>query len=81
MPGVTTRVMSRRTMPLAVRGSSTWSQTATFRPAETSLEMWCSTLWCGTPHIGASMSESLLRRVRAIPSRGAASFASSKNIS
>ncbi len=81
VPGVTTRVMSRRTRPLAARGSSTWSQTATLRPAETSFEMWCSTLWCGTPHIGASMSESLLRRVRAMPSSGAASFASSKNIS
>ena len=43
--------------------------------------MWCSTAWYGTPHIGASMSESRLRAVSAIPRIGAASRASSKNIS
>jgi len=40
-----------------------------------------SIAWWGTPHMGASMSESRCRAVRAIPSSGAASFASSKNIS
>ncbi len=35
VPGVTTRVMSRRTRPLAARASSIWSQTATLRPAAT----------------------------------------------
>ncbi len=32
VPGVTTRVTSRRTSPLACAGSSTWSQTATLQP-------------------------------------------------
>jgi len=33
VPGVTTRVTSRSTRPLASRGSCTWSQTATRKPA------------------------------------------------
>ena len=37
VPGVTTRVTSRRTMPFACRGSSIWSHTATRIPAATSL--------------------------------------------
>ena len=58
----------------APRASSTWSQMATLRPAATSWATWWSTLWCGTPHIGASMSESRWRAVSAMPRSGAASL-------
>ena len=76
VPGVTMRVTSRRTSPFASFGSSTWSQSAAVFPARISFARYAFRAWCGTPHIGWSP-----RCVRVAPSIGAATIASSPNIS
>ena len=57
VPGVTTRVTSRRmSRPLAWAASSTWSQMATRWPARSSRRRWTSRAWCGKPAIGIALS-------------------------
>ena len=76
VPGVTTLVISLRTSPFAVLGSSTWSQSAAVIPARISFARYDSSAWYGTPHIGMP-----LRCVSVAPSTGDAVMASSPNIS
>ena len=47
VPGVTVSVTSRRTIPLASAGFSTWSQIATRRPMATSFERYSSSAFAG----------------------------------
>lgn len=74
-------MISRRTSPFAFAGSSTWSQIATLSPSLSSRARYPSSAWCGTPHIGASLSVPFWRAVRVSSSSSAARFASSKKSS
>ena len=65
----------------ASAGSSTCSHLATLCPLFTSLTMYWSTEWNGTPHIGALSSRPQLRPVKVSSSSLDARMASSKNIS
>jgi hypothetical protein len=76
MPGVMTRVTSRRTMPGPLPGSSTCSQMATFRPCSTSFATYRRAEWYGTPHMG-TLSAPLARAVSVICKSSEARVASS----
>ena len=76
-PGVTVSTTSRRTSPLAWRGSSTCSQIATRYPCPTSCLRYSVAAFTGTPARGTPSP----REVRAMLSTREASSASSKNIS
>ena len=75
MPGLSTRVTSRRTRRPETT-SPTWSQMATRCPASSSLRMCCTTAWWGTPHIGSRPAAPKPRPVSCTPRIGAAISAS-----
>ena len=81
VPGVTMRMTSRFTSPLASFGSSTCSQMATLCPFATSLFKYPSAAWYGTPHIGALSSIPQFFPVSVSSSSLETICASSKNIS
>ena len=80
MPGLSTRVTSRRTRRPETT-SPTWSQMATRCPASSSLRMCCAIAWCGTPHIGRRPAAPKPLPVSCTPRIGAAVSASAPNIS
>ena len=76
VPGVTIRTTLRSTGPLLVAGSPICSHTATDSPRRIKRARCCSSDWTGTPAIGMGSPALTPRRVRVMPSRGAARSAS-----
>jgi len=82
VPGVTMRVTSRRTTPLAALGSSTWSTTTQRWPTSTSRLIESRAAWIGNPAIGMGVPSPLFERlVSVMPRSRAARSACSKNSS